>query len=145
MKIFYVHHAMRKSNNPPTQEDGITNIGKQNAKLVSDLFSEFKMNGGNLVAIYTSPYYRCKETVKIINKSLNLPVIEDDRLNEFVSVHQALKYNLPKNESETWLDCQNRIIACVKDIVFSHEEDEVVICVTSGVNITAFISLAFGH
>lgn len=44
---------------------------------------------------------------------------------------------------ETWEECQKRIIEAIKDIVFKYEEKDTVICVTSGVNLTAFISLAY--
>jgi broad specificity phosphatase PhoE len=40
-------------------------------------------------------------------------------------------------------ECQKRIREAIKDIVFKYDDNDAVICVTSGVNITAFISLAF--
>lgn len=61
MKIFYIHHAMRKKNTPPSQMDGITNIGKKDAKLVAKIFSDAKKKVENIVAIYTSPFLRCKK------------------------------------------------------------------------------------
>lgn len=143
MKIFYIHHALREKGNPPSQDDGITDLGKDDAKTTAKIFGFFNNNGKNIKAIYTSPYFRCAETARIINKNIKAPVFEDERLNEFASVHQAVKYGLPKEAAETWEACQNRIIDCLKDIVERFDEDDIVLCVTSGVNLTAFICLAY--
>ena len=143
MKIFYVHHALRDKGNPPTQEDGLKELGRIDADLVGQIFQE----GGKqmkIAAIYSSPYYRCMETARLINKYLNVKIVEDERLNEFVGVHNAVKGEKVAAECETWVDCQMRIQDCLKDIVYNHDEDDMVICVTSGVNITAFINVAYG-
>lgn len=144
MQIFYVHHALRKKGNPPSQEDGLEPLGKRDAKFVAKLFLGIKeKRGSNIVAIYTSSYFRCKETAKLINKYIKVPIIEDERLNEFVSKQHAKNYGWSEDKAETWLDCQKRMRECIKDIVFKHDEKDVAICVTSGVNISAFISLAY--
>ena len=98
----------------------------------------------NVKAIYTSPFYRCQETARLINKHLNVPIIEDERLNEFGSVHLAVKGLEDKEEKETWKECQERIMESIKDIVFKYDDKDTVICVTSGVNLTAFICAAYG-
>ena len=135
MKIFYVHHALRNMGNPPTQEDGLKELGIKDASIVADILEEGK-NYLNVKAIYTSPFYRCKETSRIINKHINAQIIEDDRLNEFGSVYY-------KDRKETWEECQERIIQLIKDIVFKYDEKDTVVCVTSGVNLTAFICAAY--
>ena len=143
MKIFYVHHALRDKGNPPTQEDGILPLGIEDANLTGKIFS----NGSKhfrTVAIYTSPYFRCKETARIINTYLNVPIIEDHRLNEFGSVHKAVKGEDCSSGQETWKDCQQRITDLVKEIVNKYEDADMVICVTSGVNLTAFVNIAYG-
>lgn len=142
MKIFYVHHALRNMGNPPSQDDGLKELGVKDAKVVSDIFEDGKKYM-NVKAIYTSPFYRCKETARIINEHLNVPIIEDDRLNEYGSVHLAVKGLKDDDEKETWEDCQRRIIEVIKDIVFSYEDKDTVICVTSGVNLTAFICACY--
>ena len=38
MKIFYVHHALRDMGNPPTQEDGLKELGIKDANIVADIF-----------------------------------------------------------------------------------------------------------
>ena len=135
MKIFYVHHALRDMGNPPTQEDGLKELGIKDANVVADIFEDGKKYM-NVKAIYTSPFYRCKETARIINKNLNVPIIEDERLNECGSVFYGEK-------KESWKQCQKRIIETIKEIVFKYDEKDTVICVTSGVNLTAFICVAY--
>lgn len=141
MKIFYVHHAQRNKGNPPTQNDDITRLGVRDAKFTAKLFSEAKQHGVNIVAIYSSNYFRCVKTANIINKKLNVPLIFEPRLNEFSNVHSAVKGG--EFKGETWEQCQQRIIDALKDIVNNHNNNDAVICVTSGVNITAFICAAF--
>ena len=142
MRIIYVHHALRKTGNPPSQNDDIESLGEKDAEIVAEIlqkmtkYSKFK-------AIYTSPYYRCAKTAKIINKHINVPIFEEPRFNEFNAVFQVLKGGKSETKTETWKDCQLRIREAIKDIVYAYDNDDTVVCVTSGVNITAFIGLAF--
>lgn len=130
MKIIYCHHGQRLKGNPPTQDDKLTELGIKDCYMVSELFDgKFKEK---LKAIYTSTFYRCTKTAELVNTRLNLPIILDERLNEYRSV-----------ENETWTDLQNRVINCINDIIDKYEDDDAVICVTSGVNIGAFICKAF--
>ena len=130
MKIIYVHHGNRKLGNPPTQNDDLTEIGYKDCENVADLLNNDKVKSF-IKAIYTSPYFRCKKTAQIINKYINAPIIEDDRLNEW-------------NETlENWVDVQNRIDDCISDILKKYKQEDMVICVTSGVNIAAFINKAY--
>lgn len=142
MKIFYVHHALRDTGNPPSQDDKLLPLGVKDAKVTANIFKKIAEKN-NIKAIYTSPYYRCAKTAEIINKHINVPVYEDARLNEFKKVFQVLSGEKVENKTESWLECQNRIREAIKDIVFKYDEKDTVICVTSGVNITAFISLAY--
>ena len=143
MKIFYVHHALREKSNIPNQKDDIVKTYEKDAKLVSKLFLLATKNGFNIKAVYTSPYLRCKKTAELVNQYIKVPVIEDERLNEFASERQAKKYGLPLSETESWTNCQARIMSCLKDIVEKYDDTDAVICVTSGVNIAAFINLAY--
>ena len=133
MKIFYVHHALRDTGNPPTQDDGLKELGIEDAKITAKIFKE-GTKYFNIKAIYTSNFFRCKETARIINEKLNVPVIEDERFNECGSVYYD------GNRQETWEECQRRIMNAIRDIVFKHDEKDAVLCVTSGVNLTAFIN-----
>ncbi|MBQ7466666.1 MAG: histidine phosphatase family protein [Clostridia bacterium] len=130
MRIIYVHHALRDGSGGLNQDNDITKLGEKDAKVQAEILSS--LNKIRYKAIYTSPYYRCKKTALILNKKLNLPIFEDERLNEF-----------ERCSKETWLDVQTRITDCLHDIVNKYEDDDVVICVTSGVNVAAFINLAY--
>lgn len=144
MKIIYCHHALRDIGNPPTQEDGLKELGIKDAELVAQILKQMKENGINIKAIYSSEYFRCMETARRINRYLNIPIIKEARFNEFCGVHSAVKGLQTDVNKESWLECQNRIILGIKDIVYSYEETDAVICVTSGVNISSFILLAYG-
>lgn len=130
MKIVYVHHALRQKNNPPSQDDKIQPLGIKDAEIIAEIMKMMSQQSNNIKAIYTSPYYRCAKTSKIINQYINVPIYNEPRFNEL-------------SNTETWKECQIRIRNAIKDIVFKYNDDDIVICVTSGVNITAFISLAF--
>ncbi len=130
MNIIYCHHAERKITDKPTQQDPITKLGKKDANIVGKTIAKHL----KVKAIYTSPYLRCKQTAKIINKYFNAPIIEDARFNEFCS----------KENQESWTDLQNRIIEALKDIIAKHNDEDTIICVTSGVNIAGFINLQLG-
>ena len=142
MKIFYVHHALRALGNPPSQNDDITPIGEEDAKIVAEILQKISEKR-KIKAIYTSPYLRCAKTAKIINEKINVPIFEEPRFNEFNKVFEAVEGNKTIIKTESWKDCQKRIRAAIKDIVFSYNEEDTVVCVTSGVNISAFIGLAF--
>ena len=142
MKIIYVHHALRQVGNPPSQDDKIQPLGLQDAEIVAELM-KMMSEYSNIKAIYTSPYFRCAKTAEIINKYINLPIYEDPRLNEFNKVFEVIEGGISTTKTETWTECQNRIREAIKDIVFKYDDNDTVICVTSGVNITAFIGLAY--
>lgn len=126
MKIIYMHHAERnitESTEIPElrQLDDITKRGEDIANILAERFKGLKVT-----AIITSPYLRCKHTAKIINRYLKAPIIEDERLNE---VYGNIE----------WSDALNRNIAAIDDIIRKYDNDDTIICVTSGVNISAFI------
>ena len=144
MKIIYVHHALRQVGNPPSQDDKIQPLGIQDAETTSELLKMMSQKSkSTFKAIYTSPYYRCAKTAAIINKHINLPIYEDPRLNEFNKVFEVIEGGQSITKTETWTECQNRIREAIKDIVFKYDDNDIVVCVTSGVNITAFIGLAY--
>ncbi len=131
MKIIYVHHGNRLLGNPPTQDDDLTELGYEDCKLVAQLLNNKRVKS-SVKAIYTSTFFRCTKTAEIINTNLNVDIIGDDRLNEAGSF-----------KDETWVDVQKRIIACLDDIIQKYNDNDTVICVTSGVNIGAFICKAY--
>ena len=127
MKTIYFHHAERNVRKNVSDElrqlDGITRNGKKEAKLLG---KRFKNNNRNVVAIYTSPYLRCKLTANLINMYLNVPIIEDQRINEW-------------NKNETKYEFLKRNIEFLKEKDNEYKSNETIICITSGVNLTAFI------
>ncbi len=132
MKIIYCHHANRKKGTVFSQDDDITLLGEKDANLVRELIET--ANAKNPIsAIYSSEFFRCTKTANIINANLNLPIILDERLNE-----------KDYNGKEEWKDCQERVKSVLLDIIKKHENHETVLVVTSGVNISAFINLAYG-
>ena len=131
MKIIYVHHGQRCFNMEKGQSDDLTELGVQDCETTRELI-EGSPFLGNIKVVYTSPFLRCKKTAEIINHNLNLKVVEDSRLDEFGSF-----------KGENWLDCQSRIIDFLEDIMQKYEKDDAVICVTSGVNLGAFMCKVF--
>ena len=124
MKIIYMHHAERdiKNNNPELKQfDDITEMGTKEAELLAERFKNI-----NITAIVTSPYLRCKHTAEIINKYHNSPVVEDERFNEM-------------NPGEEWEHLLKRNMAAIDNIVNSYQDDDTIICITSGVNFSAFV------
>ena len=144
MKIIYIHHALRNLGNPPSQDDGILPLGVKDAEVTAEVLkSMLDKSKSKFKAIYTSPYYRCKKTAEIITKFINLPIYEEPRFNEFNKVFDVVEGNKTITKTETWSECQTRIREAIKEIVFKYEDNDTIICVTSGVNISAFIGLAY--
>ena len=140
MKIIYVHHAQRDKGHPSTQEDGITALGIKDAEIVAELLSKLNEKQ-KITAIYSSPFFRCMETSRIINLKINVPVFQEPRFNEFGSV--ALTLNNEASHKENWSSCQDRIKQALLDIIQNYDENDTIVCVTSGVNLSAFISLFY--
>lgn len=140
MKIIYVHHAQRDKGNESTQEDGITELGIKDAEIVAEILSKLNEKQ-KITAIYSSPFFRCMETSRIINLKINVPVFHESRFNEFGSVTLTLNNETPYKES--WSSCQDRIKQALLDIIQKHDENDTIVCVTSGVNLSAFICLFY--
>ena len=126
MKIIYMHHAERNiseyHNDPDKRQvEDITEKGIQEAQLIAE-----KLKGTKVTAIYTSPYIRCLHTAEIVNSHLQAPIYKEERFNE-------------KKKDEEWKDLLTRNMEAIDDIVNKYNEDDTIICVTSGVNVSAFI------
>ena len=140
MKIIYVHHAQRDKGNPSTQEDGITELGIKDAEIVAEILSKLNEKQ-QITAIYSSPFFRCMETSRIINLKINVPVFHEPRFNEFGGATLTLNNEIPYKES--WSSCQDRIKQALLDIIQKYDENDTIVCVTSGVNLSAFICLFY--
>ena len=130
MKIIYCHHAERAvdKRKARSQEDDITDNGFNDAQLVAEALKDQK-----ITAIYTSNFYRCRKTAQIINSKLEAPIFEEERFNEVGSV-----------EGEDWKDCLTRNIDALNDIMRKYNDDATILCVTSGVNLSAFVCWNLG-
>lgn len=130
MKIIYMHHAERnisENNNPKLKQyEDITEVGIQEAELLSK-----RLKNQNITAIITSPYLRCKHTAEIINKYHNSPIIEDERFNEM-------------NSREEWKDLLKRNMEAIDNAVNKYTDDDTIVCITSGVNFSAFVCYFYG-
>lgn len=130
MKIIYCHHAQRdvdprKARN---QNDDLTESGIQDAELVAEHLADMK-----ITAIYTSTFYRCKKTAQIINRAFGVPIIEEERFNEVGSV-----------EGEEWADAMKRNIEAIENIQAKYNDDAIILCITSGINLSSFVCWNLG-
>lgn len=108
------------------QLDDITERGIKEAEILAE-----RLKSQKVTAIVTSSYLRCKHTAEIINQYCSAPIVEDERLNEMAP-------------EEEWKDLLIRNMSAIDDIVNSYDDDSTIICVTSGVNFTAFICYFYG-
>ena len=124
MKIVYVHHAERDFINKEIdpQEHDITEDEIKEDKLLAK-----KVHLLGVTKIYSSSYKRCIHTAEILNKNLGLEIILEKRFNE-------------KEKSESWEDFINRNKDAIQNIIDNGEKSDVVLCVSSGVNLSAFVS-----
>ena len=142
MRIIYIHHGLRELGNPPSENDKLLPLGEKDAENTA-YFMQLMTKKHNLKAIYTSPFFRCQRTAEIVNQFANVPIVQDSRLNEFKNVFHLVSGNELNQKAESWLACQLRIRDLIKELVFTYDDNDAVVCVTSGVNITAFISVAY--
>lgn len=131
MRIIYMHHAEREigpNHHDPIlrQEEDITELGVKDAETISERYKD-----ENITAIVTSPYLRCTHTAEIINKYHNAPIIEDERFNE-------------SKKGEHWPDLLQRNMEAIDVIVSTYNDEDTIVCVTSGVNLSAFICYFYG-
>ena len=131
MKIIYMHHAERDKNsnvesgNSERTMDDITEMGKKQAELLAQ-----RLKNEKITAIISSPYLRCMHTAEIINEYHNLKINEDSRFNE-IQKDEKLESFLKRN------------MEALDELVQSYSDDDVILCVTSGVNISAFICYTY--
>lgn len=121
MKIVYMHHAERDKN----EDDNITERGIRHISLFSEMAKDVKFD-----AIFSSVHLRCRRTADIVNQYHNLEIIEDERFNE-------------KRKDEDFRSFLERNMEAIDDIVKAYSDDSLILCVTSGVNISAFICYAY--
>src|SRR3989344_139516 len=75
LNIYIIRHGEKINS-----ENGLTNRGKQQARLLAKRLGKLKIS-----KIYSSDLERCKETAKIIQKELKLPIKYEKSLMEVPS------------------------------------------------------------
>ena len=118
-----MHHADRNTKDGGSQENSITDFGVQEATVIGGMLKKVPVK-----TIYSGEYIRYKQTVELINKHIKAPVVVDNRLNEWSS----------KTESRKTL--QKRTHAFLKEVIAKHNDEDIIICMTSGVNLYYFIT-----
>lgn len=130
MNIIYVHHAERKRiDNKWSQSDDITDNGATQADLLGQALQEIKIE-----AIYRGEYLRYIRTADIINEYINAPVIVEPRFNEKDFV----------NQEDLTTFCKRNMDAIDEIVNKYRDTDANIICITSGVNLSAFIAHRLG-
>ena len=129
MNVIYMHHAERNRTNTVSELKQFDDITEDGIKEASYIREKFKNR--NIKAIITSPYLRCKHTAEIINEYHNAPIISDERFNEL-------------KKGEEWGSFLERNMNALNDIVNKYDDNDTIICITSGVNITAFMCYFYG-
>lgn len=123
MKIVYMHHADRDVRDGFNQENPITENGVKEAEILGEMWK-----GTSVKAIYLGDYIRYEQTAQIINKGIEAPMIKDSRLNEH------------KGKLESFETFEQRTHDFIKEVIEKHNNDDIVFCVTSGANLSKFIS-----
>lgn len=134
MRIIYMHHAERDIgplHHDPIlrQEEDITERGIEEVRIIGEQMKQRTLDGKlHIKAIVSSPYKRCMHTASIINEYINVPIIEDARFNEAEGKEDM-------NTGALW----QRTMDGIQDIVDKYDENDDILVVTSGVNLTGFI------
>lgn len=126
MRIVYIHHAHRDMSKGKTQENSITDYGAKEAAILGEVLREVKVK-----TIYSGDYIRYNQTVELINKYIKVPVVVDSRLNEWVG------------GTESKESLKNRTHEFLKEIISKYDDEDMVLCVTSGVNLSEFVTFFY--
>ncbi len=108
----------------------MTKLGIQDAKICAKLLKLIDEKR-KITAIISSNYNRCIKTAEIINSKIKVPIILDDRFNEFN----------PKKEN--WTNFQKRNQNALNNVLRDYGDNDIIVFVTSGVNVTNFINLTY--
>ena len=150
MIIIFVRHGETDYNKikrvQGTQQIPLNEQGKTQAQQVAESLQQYK-----ITHIYCSGLVRARETAEIINRSLSLPIMIDDRLNErnwgiwenknlgdILQQEESTKFwseeNLDANphQGETTRNLMKRCTGFLNDLVKNHAKSDVILVVTHG-------------
>lgn len=148
MKICFMRHGESESNregrltgtlNSPLTDEGLIQSENISLKITSD-FAE----------IFASDYIRCKQTVEILNKKLNIPINYDSRLRQrnfgslggktwneigedIKEIDRNQEYDYRPHGGEHVEDVKERVFSCIKDIKNKHGEKKVLVITSGGI------------
>lgn len=151
MRIVFMHHAKKDNFGEENQKPGFRN---QANRLSEDgikelkVFREIYKKNLSFSAIYVGEFKRYKLTADIININ-NAPIYIDKRLNESGSdeefygiiVNSDNKKEVFARHTEV---LRQRTHEFLNDIIKKHNNDENILCVSSGVNLGEFMSYFYG-
>jgi broad specificity phosphatase PhoE len=129
MKAYFIRHGQTNynildlCNDDPTKDAHLTELGKQQAEIVSEKFKGIKLD-----AVIISELPRTKETAVIITKNQQVKFIVEPRINDrktgfegkpVSDFFEALKldiFNLKFNSGESFQEEKKRVFSFLKEL-----------------------------
>ena len=94
----------------------LDDMGREQARRLAG-----RLQGGAMVALYTSPLQRARETADIIGQALGVPVVADERLKEYgIGVVTGLTF---EQVAEQYPDVARRLTAAEEHLDIPGEEE----------------------
>lgn len=150
MKVYVIRHGLTELNkkwilngqiDEPLAEEGFLQAKKAIAKIPK-----------TIKYIYTSPLLRTRQTAKIINSKLNLPLSTHPKITEIhmgsvagkswsdfkngeemKQKHRSIKFNYKPMGGESSKEVKKRILEFIKEIKDKHKSKEVLIVAHGGI------------
>lgn len=150
MKIYVIRHGLTELNkqkilNAQIDEE-LAPEGLEQAKIASSLIPK------SVTHIYSSPLHRARQTAKIINSKLQLPISWHDALTEInmgslagqswstmdagedlKEKHRSIKFDYRPLGGESAADVRKRVVKFLKKISANHSDHEVLIITHGGI------------
>ena len=164
MKVFLVRHGESVGNKAgihQTAEMELSDTGRKQAKLIANRLKNQKLN-----LIYSSTFFRARQTSEIISESLGIPIeywdflielrnpseIHNKRINDpkIAKIKELVKKNFAMenfrySDEETFSELNARVEKVVEHLIRKHQGENV-ICISHASMIKAIISkMVFGE
>lgn len=147
MRIIYMHHAKKdnfgEENQKPgfrNQENGLSQFGVEEAEFFRKVYG----SKVSFAAIYVGEFKRYRLTADIVNIN-NAPIYIDKRLNESGSDEEFYGVIINNDNRKEIFSRHTRALRerthkFLDDIIKKHNNDENILCISSGVNLGEFMS-----